>query len=75
MYNPSKESITQLEHIPMTLSWQKPFSCPISFHNDKYMSSTCNRSNRQHMVVFITDPFSQNVTAHTLDHPNSEYRK
>ncbi len=75
-HNPSKESITQLEFIPMTLSCQKPFSCPISFHNnDSYMSSTCNRANRHYMVVFITDSFSQNLTAHTLHHPKNRYRK
>ncbi len=27
--NPSKESVTQLEHIPLTPSCQKPVPCPI----------------------------------------------
>ncbi len=76
VHNPSKESTTQLEHTPMTSSCQKPFPCSVSFHNnDSYTSFTCNSPSRVRIVVFITDPFFQNVTAHTLDHPNNRYRK
>ncbi len=74
--NPSKESITQRNHFPMIPSCQKPFPSPITLHNNFcYTWSTCNRANKQHMVVFMTDTFLENVPAHTLDRPNNRYRK
>ncbi len=75
VHNPSKESITQRQHIPTTPYCHKLVPCPISLHNNvSFTSSTCNRANAQHMVEFIPDPFPENVPAHTLDRPNNRYR-
>ncbi len=56
---PPEESITQRQYIPLLPFCQKPFPCPISLHNATYTSSTCNRANGQHMVVFMPGPFPE----------------
>ncbi len=47
----------------------------VLFHFTTTTSFTCNSASRLHITDSITDPFFQNVTAHTLDHPNNRYRK
>ncbi len=65
-YRP-EESITQREHIPMSPPCLKPVPHPISFHNnDSYESSTFNRANKQHVVVFMAGLTHQNTLLHIL---------